>query len=162
MAYLRKLPLTFLEVPYSLRTLTRALAIVTASSSVLSLPNEIRIVPSEYSDGTPIALITCETSVFTESQAEPVDIHIPIKSKRCSNISPLDLRIDKFILPGTWFSEPFLIKSILDFRRTSLNASSKASSFLFTFSISSQLFFNAMDIPTIEAIFSVPARLWNS
>ena len=52
---------------YPLMTLTRAFAIIIASSSVLSLPNEIRIVPSEYSDGTPIALITCETSVFTES-----------------------------------------------------------------------------------------------
>ena len=86
---------------YPLMTLTRAFAIIIASSSVLSLPNEIRIVPSEYSDGTPIALITCETYVFTESQAEPVDIQIPIKSKRCSNISPLVLRIDKFIFPGT-------------------------------------------------------------
>ena len=57
-----------------------ASAIIRASSSVFSLPSDTRIVPSVYSCGTPIALITCEIWVFTESQAEPVEMAIPFEA----------------------------------------------------------------------------------
>ena len=53
------------------------------SSSVFSLSNEIRIVPFATSSGNPIAFSTCETCVFFESQAAPVETAMPRKSSIC-------------------------------------------------------------------------------
>ena len=59
-----------------------AFATSDASSTLLSRPKLTRMVPSAYSCGTPIAFMTCETCVFTESHAEPVEIDIHFKSSR--------------------------------------------------------------------------------
>ena len=44
--------------------------------------------------------ITCETSCFVLSQAEPVDIQIPLRSSICIRPSPERFFIEILMLPG--------------------------------------------------------------
>lgn len=60
----------------------KAVAIASTSSNVLCFPKEIRIVPLARLSGIRIACNTWEISVFLLSQAEPVEMQIPIRSIR--------------------------------------------------------------------------------
>ena len=80
-----------------------AFPIVYTSSIVFSLLSVMRMVPSAYSLGVPIALITCEIVFFPEVQADPVEMMMFFRSNLCMIASPSLSLIEMLMFPGSRF-----------------------------------------------------------
>ena len=128
---------------YARKIFIRAFNIASTSSSVLDFPREIRTVPLAQSSSSRIDCKTCETSVFLLLHAEPVEIHIPVKSSRCKMASPSAPGNDRLRSPGSLFAPPFrtYLMSVLSSKLTSLD--SNLATYLVFSSRVSQLFFRA-------------------
>ena len=147
---------------YARKIFIRPFHIASTSSSVLDFPREIRTVPLAYSSSSRIDCKTCETSVLLLLHAEPVEIQIPVKSSRCKMASPSAPGNDRLRRPGSLFAPPFRTCLTPYFSSKLTSSDSNFATYFIFSSIASQLFFRATAIPTIPAMFSVPARNPNS
>ena len=129
------------------------------SASVVLFPNVMRIVPWTAAWGRPVARSTCEGERDLESQAEPVETHIPASSRWSRSASPSMSSINMFALFGSLFSGcplRYVRGMVSRIPLTSLSLSSVRR--VFSFSLFSCASSRAFAIPTIAGTFSVPLR----